>query len=395
METKLTIIENLDGPLAKSLTLSQGKLQKAAAAILTRGQATEVTAHSVRDLAAIVAGLTSRQALTFGITGKSKVRITTQAKIETGKAPNGAVSRDRANFAWPDGSGVLMLDIDQPKDGSKPFKAREFDDMLCELLPWWVPVARMFRPSASAFVYDAAGNQLTGAGSLRCYAIVDKAEHIPAIGLAITDTLWRAGHGRIEFSAAGSMQPRCPVDAAVWQPERLDFAGPSVLGDGLTQRKFPPLIYDGWAISAASAIAHGPGNISVAEWAAKSPDVAKARAAAQPEESHRRGAYVEKRVATAPDPETAKRRYYAALGLGKLDLSTPILFANGRTATVADVLRDPSAFDGMRCADPEDPEYAHDRRIARLYANGGWPRIFSHAHGGTTYKLGRADQCAA
>jgi hypothetical protein len=389
METKLTIIENLDGPLSKSLTLSEGRLQKAAAADLTRGLATQAAVHSIGELAAVVSGLTSHQALTFGVTAEAKAKIATQKAIENGRPPSGAVSRDRANFAWPDGPGVLMLDIDQPKDGSKPFKAREFDDMLCGLLPWWVPVARMFRPSVSAFVSGPDG-QLTGAGSLRCYAFVDKAAAIPAVGLAITDALWRAGKGRIEFSAAGSMLLRCPVDTSVWQPERLDFAGPAVLGDGLTQRKFPPLIYDGWAINACTAIAHGPGNVSIAEWASKSPDVAKARTLARPEETTRRASYVEKRVATAQDPETAKRRYYAALGLGKLDRSTPINFLDGRTATVEQVLANPASFDRLRCADPEDPEYAHDRRIAVLYANGGWPRIFSHAHGGTTYKLGRA-----
>ena len=89
------------------------------------------------------------------------------------------------------------------------------------------------------------GNELSGPGSLRCYAIVDKAENIPFVGVAIADALWRSGPGRIEFSAAGSMLVRCPIDCAVWQPERLDFAGPVVLGPGLVKRSFRRLSIDG------------------------------------------------------------------------------------------------------------------------------------------------------
>ena len=62
------------------------------------------------------------------------------------------------------------------------------------------PIALEF--SASAFIYDTAGNELSGPGSLRCYLIADKAENIPFLGIAILDALWKAGKGRIEFSAS-------------------------------------------------------------------------------------------------------------------------------------------------------------------------------------------------
>ena len=49
----------------------------------------------------------------------------------------------------------------------------------------------------------------------------------------------------------------------------------------------------------------------------------------------------------------------------------------------------PQRFDFERLADPADPTYANDPRIAQFYANGGKARshIYSHAHGGCKYIL--------
>lgn len=386
-----TIVENRTGPLSKHLTLSHHGIHKTAAAVLVDGLATRTAVADLAQLAEIVEGLTSRQALVFGIAKQDRVRLATQKAIAAGLAPKGAICRDRKHFAWPAGRTVLMLDIDRPKDGTAPLRAREFDAMLCELLPWWSGTDRMYRPSASAFVYDSeTGDELLGAGSLRCYAIADKGENIPFVGTAVQDALWRAGWGRVEFSASGGLLVRSAVDASVWQPERLDFAGPVVLGPGLSRAKHPPWIIPGADIDTELAIAAGPGRISPAAWQSRSLEVRKALHAARPESRRQRMAYAGERARSAPDPERARRQHLTALADGVLAPETPLHFADGHTATVAQVLESLASFDGKRCADPQDPDYAHDRRIAILYANDGWPRIFSHAHGGQTFKLGRA-----
>ena len=67
-------------------------------------------------------------------------------------------------------------------------------------------------------------------------------------------------------------------------------------------------------------------------------------------------------------------------------------FLNMGNVTVADVLANPRRFDFERLADPADPTYADDPRIAVFFANGGKarPHIFSHAHGGCKYVLAYA-----
>ncbi len=391
-----TRIRNPDGPLVKAFTLKDGRLHKAAAADLADGMAHRMAIDSVAGLAEAVGNLHSNEALTFGIPAANKIRIVTQKALARGV--KNAVCRDRAHFAWPKGRAVLMLDLDRPRDVSAPLRAREFDAMLCGLLPWWSGAARLYRPSASAFVYDEAGNELSGPGSLRAYAIIDKGENIPFVGLAITDALWKAGHGRIEFSAAGSMLVRCPVDGAVWQPERLDFAGPSILGAGLVQKRYPPLIFAGSTIDSEAAIVGGPGKVTFPVWQSNSKEVRLAKYAARPEETKRRKRYVEERVATevaaGADVKAARRKWIAAVSTGTLHGDFRLYFRDGGSVTVADVLANPRRFDKDRCADPLDPNYASDSRIAQFYANAAprRPHIFSHAHGGSKYALtaGRA-----
>ena len=71
-----------------------------------------------------------------------------------------------------------MLDFDRAKNAPAqdwPVLDRE----LTSLVPELKQVARLWRPSASAFIYDAgSGAQITGPGNWRCYFAVDNAAAI-------------------------------------------------------------------------------------------------------------------------------------------------------------------------------------------------------------------------
>jgi len=254
-------------------------------------------------------------------------------------------------------------------------------------------VARFYRPSVSAFVSTEDGRQLSGRGSLRCYAICDKAENIPFVGVAIADALWKAGYGRIEFGKTGQALVRCPIDTAVWQPSRLDFAGAAVLGPGLVQKKFAPRVIDGKVIDTEAVIAAGPGKVTVAAWSSNSIEVRKAKHAARPEERKRRSGYIKQRVeedvAAGFEEAMARRKWRAALEKRVLEGSFELHFRDKGIVTVAEVLRDPGRFNFERLADPNEPDYANDPRIAQFYANEGQgrPHIWSFAHGGCKYVL--------
>ena len=313
---QFTILKNLKGPLSKAFTLEDGELRKTSAASLYDGIAETRTVDSLHGLAGIIDGLTSAEALTFGVCGFAKARVVTRKKSPKLEGLD-VVCRDRKHFHWPEGRGILMFDIDQPRDGSAPLKAMELDALLGELQPWWKSVARMYRPSASAFICDAAGKDYTGASSLRCYSIIDIAKNAPFVGINVADAFWRAGRGRIEFSACGSMLVRCPVDMTVWQPERLDFAGPVVLGPGLIKRSFPPLFFEGSDIDSEAVLYAGIGEVSFSEWSRGSIDVRRAKEAHKPEEKRRKGIVIEERVkadvARGEDAEKSRSKWEDAI----------------------------------------------------------------------------------
>jgi hypothetical protein len=388
----LTKIVNTRGPLSKAFALKNGRLQKTAAADLVEGRAIRTAIKDLGGLAKVIEALHSNEALSYGISSFVDARIVTQRMAA--KGAKNVICRDRKNLFWPDDRAVFQLDIDRPKDGSKPLKAREFDNLLCGLLPWWRGVARMYKPSASAFVFDDARNELSGAGSLRAYAIVDKGENIPHLGVAVTDALWRDGFGRIEFGAAGQVLVRCPVDGAVWQPERLDFQGAPILAKGLTQKRFPPLFFDGEDIVSEQALACSPGKIAFSAWQAGSKEVRIAKNTAKPEEKRRRNKYIDDRVKkdveAGADKKAARQRWQAAVLSNTLSGDFVLHFRDRGPAKVSDILQNLKAFHLERCADPLDPAgYGCDPRIAQLYANRApkRPHVFSHAHGGCKYAL--------
>ena len=388
-----TIVRNLRGPLSKAFALQDGKLQKTAAAELSNGFVRRAAANSIQEFATQVERLKPNEALTYGIFKRCSAPIVTQQAFRNGGIPKGAICRDRANFFWPAKRTVFMLDIDRPKDGSELLTAPAFDRMLCDILPWWAKTARMYRPAASAFIYDLDGNELSGPGSLRCYAIADLGENVPYLGTCLSDALWKAGRGRIEFSATGAQLVRSPIDGAVWQPERLDFAGPSIMGKGLVQKKYPSLIFPGEDIDTEAAIAAGAGKVNYSLWLNSSLEVRKAKDATRIGSKLRQAAYIETRVkadvAAGKNEEEVRKLWQAAVQGNELSGSFPLYFQDFGEVTVADVLADPEKFNGKRLADPHDREYGADGRIAVFYANveKSRPYIFSHAHGGHKYTL--------
>src|SRR5262249_26956709 len=147
-----TKVENKRGALSKSLALKNGKLIKTAAADMVCGHATQVAVRDIFELADAIEGLRSNQAATWGVSRHLDVAICTDDAAKRGV--KNAIARTKKNWFWHLGRTVFMLDIDAPKDGSKLFKHNEIDAILYAALPWWRGVARMYRPSASALIYD-------------------------------------------------------------------------------------------------------------------------------------------------------------------------------------------------------------------------------------------------
>ena len=82
-----------------------------------------------------------------------------------------------------------------------------------------------------------------------------KAADIPDAGQNLNLRLWAAGLGWIKASKSGQPLKRTILDASVYQPERLDFAGPPILGPGVIREPPEPQIIEGCEFLDLAALA--------------------------------------------------------------------------------------------------------------------------------------------
>ena len=217
--------------LTKRIDLVDGKLVKTPAAN-TVAAVKRMTVATLVQVMAVLDTLTDKQAACWGVSiaDVDESVVETSERVEAGQAVAGAISRTRKFMTWANAAGVFMADLD---DNHTPESARD------ALLAAWravfgnddlAEVEMFYRPSVSAGVYAEGIEPLQGG---RIYFAVERAEDIPRIGDALVAGMWLNGHGFVRPSKSGAALMCCPVDATVWQPERIDFVAPAVLGDGV------------------------------------------------------------------------------------------------------------------------------------------------------------------
>jgi hypothetical protein len=211
-------------------------LDKRSGGAVAEGRAEIREVDGLAGLAVLLKGLGPNQALTYGLPAESPTRILSRKAFEAAGRPGDALTRTRSCFAWPEGPGIMMLDHDAQGDDRLTRDA--LVALLHEAAPGLASAALLWWPSASSHIHETAtGCDLTGLRGQRLYVAVADARDIPRAGQALVDRFWAAGHGRIAVSGAGAALERCPIDASVWQPERLDFAAGAICGAGLEQRR--------------------------------------------------------------------------------------------------------------------------------------------------------------
>ncbi len=367
---------------------ADGTLRKETTANLYKGFAKRVLVNGLDELRSHLDALVSANAVSWGITRAVETDLCIQSDEDAIAA--GAVARTRDNFSFPQGPGIMMLDHDGVPNGS--LLCKQFRDRLMIAAPILALAPMLWRPSASAGCLHPNGQPLTAVDRHRLYIPVQDTSLIPEAGKALTDLLWATpGDGWVDIGAAGQALMRCLVDTNVFQPERLDFAAPPVLENGVTRPNTTGVIYgqedglfdlrllidgvtpairkDAEAARKAARTAAKPVCTEQAKkWAAEHAPVLAAR----------RG------VKLAQAVNVLERASLYSVLMGDFEL----FCSDGTTVTVAQLLDNPQRFNGTRYADPLDPNDDHRVAVARLL-NGGRPDIYSHRHGGMRYELRR------
>ena len=267
---------------------------------------------------------------------------------------------------------------------------RSVIDRLTHACPAIGQAAKLWKPSSSYGIHASndASIVITGGGQ-RLYFAVQRAAEIPDAGQNLNLHLWAAGLGWIKPSKSGQPLKRTILDASVYQPERLDFAGPPILGPGVI-REAPELqIIEGCEfLDLASLACDG----DIRERATLA--MTAAIEAAQPELRAAKEQWINALASDLAQRqgipiESVRRCLAQASDHGQLSGDFLLLTENDDTVSVREVLNNPTKWHGTRFADPLEPSYGNnDHRIA--WANllsGSRPYIYSHAHGGIRYTL--------
>jgi hypothetical protein len=370
----VTVITNALGQLGKEFSLRNGQLHVATRATVYEGRARRVRVENLPGFAQGRGKLKGNQALCYGVTAAQAVEITTHASVRPG-----AVSRDRANFSWPEGPGIWFIDHD-----GRSYGWQELDSIFASVMPEFGNAGRYWTPSNSAFLrVKQTGEVLIGAGGWRCYVVVDYAPRIPRLTDALFQRLVTAGYGHVLITVSGHRHVKTLLDRSVAQPERLDFCTPTLSPE--LERFGESKLIDGPPLISTYVTAEPQD-----AWRKHCLAVQALMLAAEPEAQGVAAAWqgrkIAEDVARGIAPEVARRKWRRLSGECEiLPHDHEIQLADGTIATVADILAAPDEFHEQRCADPIDPTYRDDNRIAIIY-----PRtrtIFSWAHGGVKYRL--------
>lgn len=367
---------------------AEGGMRKETCAMLSQGWAQREVVSDLHGLRSFLDSLTSAQAITWGVTKEDAVAVCTQADADAQQSD--AIARTRENFKFQAAPGIMMLDHDGLPEGT--LSPIQFRDRLIAAAPALADAPMLWRPSASAGCVDPNGVILSGLTRHRLYIPVANAALIPEAGTALKALLWSTpGAGWCDVGVAGQHLPRCLVDVSVWQPERLDFAGPPILQDGVTRAGVEGVIYGDGAAQFDLRLLIDSVTPSIKKQAHASLKASRAAVTEKCDTARRKwiadkapALAQSRRIKLAQATNVLERAVVHQVLMGDFELTC----ANGQTVSVAQLLDNPQRWHNARFADPLDPDT--DRRVAvcRLL-NGTRPDLFSHRHGGMRYELRR------
>ncbi|MEN8494878.1 AAA family ATPase, partial [Dehalococcoides sp. THU3] len=378
----------------------KGELLKTPHGQLFAGEAERLTLKSAAHLVLVLKNMKPHEALCWGVSPFAHARVTVENKLPKEIRPDDAnpiIARTSSIFKYPEQTGVMMVDVDPPKDGSAaPMTLDEAIDALVRCCPASASTPMVCACSSSSHIWRG-DDCLRGAGGHHIYLFALDATDIGRAGKVLFKRSWLAGFGRIEIGRAGQLLVRSFLDGAVYKPERLDFGMKADCGDGVEQRQPPPEIRNegGPFLDTRAALP----DLTPTEETEFKRLVARAKKDREAEAAPIREAWAKDRARdilrerkTTPEksPDDFKRlvdSLRSASSSLTLDADMLLRTDTGKTVTVGEIMADPEKWRGQRFGDPLEPDYGNDRRIAVLGEKGGKWGIYSHAHGGVRYAL--------
>ena len=375
------ITSEVPDTLTKRYWLEDDKLCKKSGGQMSQGTVEVCEVMNMQQFAELLPRLKNNQALCYGVpsseTGKI-IRIVPENRKE-----HGAISRTVKDFNYLDLPGILFLDHDDN------FTQSDLIEAVTDAMPELGEVDCVWYPSSSSHICNGY-NDITGLKGQRLYFAVDNASEIHRIGKTLHQKLWLAGFGKIVISAAGSLLERGPIDATVWQSNRLDFASGACCVRPLEQKRGDPMVFYNGAIMVLSNDIKSCTSEEERQYQAL---VAEEKAKLKAEANITQHRHIEARLEGIPieDKERLRKVYQKAYNGGILEPDFIVsVFVNSQRedVSISQILKCPEKYHGCKTLDPIEPEYNNCHKTGILYLKDDNPNLYSMAHGGATYFFG-------
>jgi Virulence-associated protein E len=391
---ELTLIVS-EHDATKSYVLENGKPKKLSEPGLSSASVHRAHVVSLTALNAALQTLPRNVVLTCGAvtTAGDNLELTTKNKLP-GKP--GAITRTKGWAAYTAGKqGLFVIDYDAkdlpPELLARVEAAGGIEGVLASVCPEFGRAGILARPSVSTGIRCKSTGATTPGGSMHLYVTAKDGGDIKDFIRRIHERLILAGWGWVFVTKAGKALTRSLVDAsASGDPERLVYEADGVLEDpdlelvpgargGLVSR-------DGALLDTRALPELSPSErqqlaaTEKALWAAKAPEIAQVQARVKQERA-------ERLISSGVLPAEAQSRAAKSIDNERLDSATVIPLDDGRTPTVADILRDPYDYAGATCADPLEPDYGGGRNKAIICVEQRRVTCRSQAHGKQNFTL--------
>lgn len=155
-----------------------------------------------------------------------------------GNQHDDVISRSSGFFPFVSGPAFILFDVDTG-DKYNPETIGQVIADITTFIPEFEQAAKVIRPSTGSNIkLKSTGELLSSNTGWHIYCAVkdgSSLSDLKAIRGRLLAKAWNAGLGHIKISKSGSELLRCPIDLAVFSPERLIFEANPILSDELVK----------------------------------------------------------------------------------------------------------------------------------------------------------------
>ena len=391
---ELTVFTKSRGLLTKSIELAaDGTLvSDPSECKMWEGTATRIRIDSLDELAALVGGLSQKQAISLGALRSDLPGMVEIATKKVAERNPKYVARVHNNLVY-NGPAYALLDFDSKAMSgavaAELGRVGGFWPALVSVLPALESIARVIRSSTSSELSRSdTGEAVRGSDGVHVYLAIKDGTDAVRFLETLHARCWLAGFGWGWINRGGAFMERSIVDRMVGASERLVFEGPPKLKPPLQQGSRRPVAVHGAVLDTMAACPP----LSIVEQARFDDLTAKEKARLRPEMARVRDAFVTaevKRLIARGKPEPTARKTVERWCEGVLLPDVVLEFDDEELTgcTVGDILADPERFEGATLADPiEGSPYGWCKAKVMRRAS-GQPFIHSFAHGRALYEL--------